>query len=76
MQKEINFYQEMASEHRLQENSKGPVPLCQSLIKVKIKLQNIKKCLKQKRCALIRLNVLNFLYFTKIFFEPKNSNNC
>ena len=28
MQKEINFYQEMASEHRLQEYSKGPVPLC------------------------------------------------
>jgi hypothetical protein len=28
MQKEINFYQEMASEHRLQEYSKGTVPLC------------------------------------------------
>ena len=28
MQKEINFYQEMASEHRLQEYSKGSVPLC------------------------------------------------
>ena len=27
MQKEINFYQEMASEHRLQEYSKGRVPL-------------------------------------------------
>ena len=27
MQKEINFYQEMASEHRLQENGRGPVPL-------------------------------------------------
>ena len=27
MQKEINFYQEVASEHRLQEYSKGPVPL-------------------------------------------------
>ena len=27
MQKEINFYQEMASEHRLQEYSKGSVPL-------------------------------------------------
>ena len=27
MQKEINFYQEKASEHRLQEYSKGPVPL-------------------------------------------------
>ena len=27
MQKEINFYQEMASGHRLQEYSKGPVPL-------------------------------------------------
>jgi hypothetical protein len=27
MQKEINLYQEMASEHRLQEYSKGPVPL-------------------------------------------------
>ena len=27
MQKEINFYQEMASEHRLQEYCKGPVPL-------------------------------------------------
>ena len=27
MQKEINFYQEMASEYRLQEYSKGPVPL-------------------------------------------------
>ena len=27
MQKEIYFYQEMASEHRLQEYSKGPVPL-------------------------------------------------
>ena len=27
MLKEINFYQEMASEHRLQEYSKGPVPL-------------------------------------------------
>ena len=27
MQKEINFYQEMASEHRLQEYSNGPVPL-------------------------------------------------
>ena len=27
MQKEINFYQEMASEHRLQEYSKGLVPL-------------------------------------------------
>ena len=25
---EINFYQEMASEHRLQEYSKGTVPLC------------------------------------------------
>ena len=27
MQKEINFYQEMASEHRLQEYSKGSFPL-------------------------------------------------
>ena len=27
MQKEINFYQEMASEQRLQEYSKGTVPL-------------------------------------------------
>ena len=27
MQKEINFYHEMASEHRLQEYSKGTVPL-------------------------------------------------
>ena len=27
MQKEINFYQEMASEHRLQEYCKGLVPL-------------------------------------------------
>ena len=27
MQKEINFYQELASEHRLQEYSKGTVPL-------------------------------------------------
>ena len=27
MQKEINFYQEMASEHRLQENGRSPVPL-------------------------------------------------
>ena len=27
MQKEIDFNQEMASEHRLQEYSKGPVPL-------------------------------------------------
>ena len=27
MQKEINFHQEMASEHWLQEYSKGPVPL-------------------------------------------------
>ena len=26
MQKEINFYQEMASEHRLQENGISPVP--------------------------------------------------
>ena len=30
MQKEINFYQEMASEHQLQEYSKGLVPLFQS----------------------------------------------
>ena len=28
MAKKINFYQEMASEHRLQEYSKGSVPLC------------------------------------------------
>ena len=28
MQKKINFYQEMASEHRLQEYIKGPVPIC------------------------------------------------
>ena len=28
MQKEINFYQEMASEHRLQEYCRGSVPLC------------------------------------------------
>ena len=27
MQKEISFYQEMASEHRLQENGRGSVPL-------------------------------------------------
>ena len=27
MQKEINFYPEMASEHRLQEYNKGLVPL-------------------------------------------------
>ena len=27
MQKEINFYQEMASEHRLHEYSKGTIPL-------------------------------------------------
>ena len=32
MQKEINFYQEMAPEHRLQEYSKGPVPLCTPII--------------------------------------------
>ena len=31
MQKEINFYQEMTSEHRLQEYCKGPVPLCLAL---------------------------------------------
>ena len=28
MQKEINFYQEMASEHRFQENGTSSVPLC------------------------------------------------
>ena len=38
MQKEINFYQEMASEHRLQEYSKGPVPLCKQ---PKLRKQNI-----------------------------------
>ena len=27
MQKEINFYKEITSEHRLQENGKGPVSL-------------------------------------------------
>jgi hypothetical protein len=31
MQKEINFYQEMASENRLQENGRSPVPLCRTL---------------------------------------------
>ena len=31
MQKEIDFYQEMASEHRLQEYSKGTVPLYYTL---------------------------------------------
>ena len=27
-EKEINFYQEMDSEHRLQENGRDPTPLC------------------------------------------------
>ena len=34
MQKEINFSQEMASEHRLQEYSKGTVPLCKFYTKI------------------------------------------
>ena len=34
MQKEINFYQVMASEHRLQEYSKGSVPLSPSLLMI------------------------------------------
>ena len=28
MLKEIYFYQEMATEHQLQENGRGPVPFC------------------------------------------------
>ena len=34
MQKEIDFYQEMASEHRLQEYSKGTVPLFLTIEKI------------------------------------------
>ena len=32
MQKEINFYQEMASENRLQENGGGTVPLYEMVV--------------------------------------------
>jgi hypothetical protein len=35
MLKEINFYQEMASEHRLQENGRGPVPLYSNSLSLK-----------------------------------------
>ena len=37
---------------------------------MKLKLHFIKKWLKEKRCAWIRLHVLNFLYFTKKSFWP------
>jgi hypothetical protein len=33
MQKQINFSQEIASEHQLQENGRGPVPLYFSPLK-------------------------------------------
>ena len=35
MQKEINFYQEMASEHQLQEYSKGPFAIQLNKLKPK-----------------------------------------
>ena len=41
---------------------------------LKIKLENFKKCLKQKRCGMIRLNVPNLLHFCKKFnFYVKKS---
>ena len=41
-----------------------------SLIKVEFKVQDTTKAFKQKRCGLIHLNVLNFLYiYEKGLFE-------
>jgi hypothetical protein len=37
------------------------------LVKAKNKHQNFEKHLKQKRCAIRRLNVPNFCYFSKKF---------
>ena len=44
---------------------------------LKIKLENFKKCLKQKRCGMIRLNVPNLLHFCKknLFLNEKNEKN-
>ena len=37
------------------------------LVKAKNQQQNFEKHLKQKRCAIRRLNVPNFIYFSKKF---------
>ena len=53
MQTEINFYQEMASEHRLQEYSKGLVPLLFNIsvyvLNDNLLLQNINLLIKSFR---------------------------
>ena len=57
MQKEFNFYQEMAPEQRLQENGRGPVPLYTLYDNVSL----IKSCmieLKQKNDFLLKLRLL------------------
>ena len=48
------------------------------LVKAKNQLQNFKKQLKQKRCAIICLNVPNFCYFSKKTEVKgvKNIENC
>ena len=38
---EIDFYQEMDSEHRLQENGRGPVPLCTRFVSDFLRILNI-----------------------------------
>ena len=50
MQKEINFYQEMASEHRLQEYCRGSVPLYKMkiMIRKKTKHKSLLKSLLQR----------------------------
>ena len=42
MQKENNFYQEMASEHRLQENGRGLVPLYAIIRKMELYSETFK----------------------------------
>ena len=64
MQKEINFYHEMASEHRLQEYSKGiPLFLMENLCLHHVSVHT-------KFCIYIKF-FLNFLLFTVLFYKLK-----
>ena len=69
MQKEINFYQEMASEHRLQEYSKGTVPLYTYF---RLKIWVVWGEFLAKICELTEFVIPNLICLTEIFMPSLN----
>ena len=73
MQKEINIYQEMASEHRLQEYSKGTVPLY--FLTLKFTLWLLNHTIRHFNNVLASRNLIQMRPMAKCFLSSEFEKN-